>query len=139
MSRRRSKKAVAPSPLLIRLIEAAERSKQDAEGGDITGVPQALRELGDLATWMLPVHGLFVPNNNEVCMAIDRVARQHMDLEEAREELQKALSVVAEFAQRDPIESAVNHVRSASEEAYFYAGLAFGLTFAEIQAVRVPG
>jgi hypothetical protein len=27
-----------------------------------------------------------------------------------------------EFAQRDPIESAHNHVRVASEEAYFYAG-----------------
>ena len=96
MSRRRSKKAVPLSPLLVRLIEAAERSKQDAEGGDIRGVPQALRELGDLATWMLPVHGLFVPNNNEVCMAVDRVARQHLDLEEARQELKEALSVVAD-------------------------------------------
>lgn len=136
MSRRRSKKAVALSPLLVRLIEAAERSKQDAEGGDIRGVPQALRELGDLATRMLPVHGLFVPNNNEVSMAIDRVARQHLDLDEARGELKEALSVVVEFAQRDPIESAVNHVRSASEEAYFYAGLAFGLTFAEFQSLQ---
>lgn len=99
-------------------------------------MPQALRELGDLATWMLPVHGLFVANNNEVCMAIDRVARQHLNLEEARGELKEALSVVGEFAQRDPIESAVNRVRSASEEAYFYAGLAFGLTFAEFQSVH---
>ena len=56
-----------------RLIEAAERSKQNAEGGDIRGVAQALRELGDLATWMLPVHGLFVPNNNVVSMAVERV------------------------------------------------------------------
>jgi hypothetical protein len=71
-------------------------------------------------------------------MAIDRVAQQCLDLEEARRELKEALSAVVEFAQRDPIESALNHVRSASEEAYFYAGLAFGLTFAEFRSVRVP-
>jgi hypothetical protein len=67
-------------------------------------------------------------------MAVDRVARQYLDLEEARRELKEALSVVVEFAQRDPIESALNQVRSASEEAYFYAGLAFGVTFAEFQS-----
>lgn len=54
-----------------------------------------------------------------------------LDLEEAPRELKETLSVVVEFPQRDPIESALNHVGSASEEAYFYAGLAFGLTFAE--------
>jgi hypothetical protein len=32
MSRKRSKKAAAFSPLLVRLIEAAERAKEDAEG-----------------------------------------------------------------------------------------------------------
>ncbi len=69
-------------------------------------------------------------------MAIDRVARQYLDLEKARRELKEALSVVVEFAQRDPIESALNRVRSASEEAYFYAGLAFGLTFAEFQSAQ---
>jgi hypothetical protein len=137
MSRKRFKKAPALSPLLVRLIEAAERAKSDAEGGDIRGAARALREFGDLATWVLPIHGLFVPNNNEICMAIDRVARQYLDLDEARGELKEALSVVVEFAQRDPIESALNHVRSASEEAYFYAGLAFGLTFAEFQSAQM--
>ncbi len=45
------------------------------------------------------------------------------------------LSVVVEFAQRDPTESAHNHVRAASEEAYFYAGLAFGLTFVDFRSI----
>jgi hypothetical protein len=53
----------------------------------------------------------------------------------ARQELKESLSAVVEFAQRDPIESAANHVRSASEEAYFYAGLAFGLTFADYRSL----
>lgn len=138
MSRKRFKKAATLSPLLVRLIEAAERSGDDAEGRDIRGAARALREFGDLATWVLPVHGLFVPNNNDVCMVVDRVAREHLDLDEARREFMEALSVVVEFAQRDPIESAHNHVRAASEEAYFYAGLAFGLTFAEFRSVSSP-
>jgi hypothetical protein len=79
------------------------------------------------------VHGLFVPNNNEVG-TVDRVARERLDLEEVRREFKDALRVVVEFAQRDPIESAHNHVRAASKEAYFYAGLAFGLTFAEFRS-----
>jgi hypothetical protein len=138
MSRRRFKKAAALSPLLVRLIEAAERSGDDAEGRSIRGTAKALREFGDLATWVLPVHGLFVPNNSDVCMVVDRVAREHLDLEEARREFKEALSVVVEFAQRDPIESAHNHVRAASEEAYFYAGLTFGLTFAEFRSLSAP-
>src|SRR4051812_28991927 len=82
------------SPLLVRLIEAAERSNEDAEGRNIRGMAQGLRELGDLAAWVLPLHGLFVPNNNEVCMVVDRVARQHFDLEEARRDFKDAMSVV---------------------------------------------
>jgi hypothetical protein len=39
MARHRSRKAGRLWPLLVRLIEAAEHSKQDAEGGDIGGVP----------------------------------------------------------------------------------------------------
>jgi hypothetical protein len=135
MSRERSRKAALLSPLLVRLIEAAERSGEDAEGREIRGAAKALREFGDLAVWVLPVHGLFVPNNQEVCTIVDRVAHQHLDLEEARREFKGALSVVGEFAQRDPIETAHNRVRAASEEAYFYAGLAFGLTFAEYRSL----
>lgn len=134
MSRERSRKAAGLSPLLIRLIEAAERSGEDAERRDIRGAAKALREFGDLALWVVPIHGLFVPNNNEVSMAVDRVARQFLDLEEADREFKEALSVVAEFAQRDPIESGHNHVRAAAEEAYFYAGLAFGLTFGDFRS-----
>jgi hypothetical protein len=138
MSRRRFKKTAALSPLLVRVIEAAERSGDDAEGRDIRGTAQALREFGDLATWVVPVHGLFVPTNHDVCMVVDRVAREHLNLEEARREFKEALSVAVEFVQRDPIESAHNHVRAASEEAYFYAGLAFGLTFAEFRSLSAP-
>lgn len=76
---------------------------------------------------MLPTHGLFVPNADRVSVVIDRVAKQRFDLEEARRDLRNALVVVESFEQRDQIESAINRVRAASDEAHFYAGAAFGV------------
>jgi hypothetical protein len=131
MARRRFKKSERLSPLLVRLIDAAEHARED-DGRDTRGAAQALREFGELALWGLPIHGVFVPNNNDISMIVDRVAKRHLDWEKARSELREALKVVEPFARRDPIESAHNHVRAVSEEAYFYAGLAFGVTLADL-------
>jgi hypothetical protein len=116
--------------LLVQLIEAAEHARTDAEGNDIRGVARALREFGRLAPWALPIHGVFVPNNSDVSLIIQRVAKEHLDWETARGEVRTALSAVQAFELRDPIETAENHLRFVSEEAFFYAGLAFGVTLA---------
>jgi hypothetical protein len=84
-----------------------------------------------LALWALPVHGVFVASEEYVSPVIDQVAKDHLGLVDARRELHEALAVIEEFRKRDAIETAVNHVRSVSDEAYFYAGLAFGLTLVE--------
>lgn len=128
MSPRPTAKRERLSPVLIRLIEAVQRHGLDAAGHDISGTAGALREFGDLALWALPVHGVFVPNENEVSVIIERVAIRHLGLERARAEFRKAVASVEPFDRRDPIESAHNQVRSVTEEAYFYAGLAFGVT-----------
>jgi hypothetical protein len=60
------------------------------------------------------------------------LAKEHLDWEKARGEVRAALSAVQSFELRDPIESAENHFRSVSDEAYFYAGLTFGITIAEL-------
>jgi hypothetical protein len=128
MSPRRSTKPARLSPVLIRLIEAAEQHGEDAEGGDIKGAAEALREFGGVALWVLPIRGVFVPNDNAVSMIVDRVATRHLGLEDARAEFRKALAGVEPFDRRDPIDVAHGRVRSVAEEAYFYAGLAFGVT-----------
>ena len=128
MSLRRSTKPQRLSPLLTRLIEAAEQHGEDAEGRDIKGAAGALREFGGLALWVLPIHGVFVPNDNDVSVFVERVAKRYLGLEEARAEFHNALEIVEPFDRRDPIEVAHGHVRSVAEEAYFYAGLAFGVT-----------
>jgi hypothetical protein len=137
MARKRLKKSERLSPLLVRLIEAAEHAREDAEGRDICGAAQALREFGQLALSTLPIHGMFVPNNNNFAMIVERVAKQHLEWDEAKSEVREALKAVESFAERDPIESAANHLRAVSDEAYFYAGLAFGITLADL-AIGFP-
>jgi hypothetical protein len=136
MARKRAKKSERLSPLLVQLIEAAEHAGRDADGGDIRGAARALREFGRLALWALPIHGVFVPNNNDVSLIIQRVAKEHLDWEEARGEVRAALSAVQTFEMRDPIETAENHLRAVSDEAYFYAGLAFGVALADLTCWR---
>jgi hypothetical protein len=132
MARKRKRKTERLPTLLVRLIEAAENAGTDAEGGDIRGAARALREFGLLALWALPIHGIFVPNNNNVSLVIQRTAKDHLEWEEARSEVRAALGAIETFDLRNPIESAENHLRAVSDEAYFYAGLAFGVTLAEL-------
>lgn len=78
MSRRRPTRPERLTPALARLIEAAEQHGEDAEGRDIKGVARALREFGSAALWVLPIYGVFVPNDNGVATIVERVARQHL-------------------------------------------------------------
>ena len=132
MSRRRSKEGRGLPPLLICLIKAAKYSGEDASGSDISGAPDALRELGALALWALPIHGVFVPNQPDIAFAIERISKASLGLDKARREFREALKAVEPFKHRDAIESAHNQVRSVDDEAYFYAGLAFGVTLASL-------
>jgi len=131
MPRHRSSKAQPLPQAVVRLIHAARQSTTDSAGSDITGVAEALRELGMLALWALPTHGVFVPNNNDVAVAITTVANDYLGLKEARREFRDALSAIELFETRDPIESAANHLHTVSDAAYYYAGLSFGLTLAD--------
>jgi hypothetical protein len=121
MSRHRSSKAQPLPKALVRLIHAARKSTRDSAGSDITGVADALRELGELALWALPVHGVFVPNNNDVAVAITEIANEYLGLKQARGEFGDALSAIEVFENRDPIESASNHLHTVLDAAYYPA------------------
>lgn len=136
MSRRRSRKDGGLPPLLVRLIKAAKHSGEDAAGADISSAPDALRELGALALWAVPIHGVFVPNHPDISFEIQRISKAYLGLDDARKELREALKVVEPFAERDAIESAHRRVRSVDDEAYFYSGLAFGITLASLASSR---
>jgi hypothetical protein len=124
MARHRPGEARALPHALVRLIHAAEDSGS-------RGQASALRELGQLALKTIPAHGIFVANENDIEMAVEQIARAHLGLARARQEFRDATRVVESFHQRDPIESAHNHIGSVKDEAWFFAGLAFGLTLVD--------
>jgi hypothetical protein len=130
---RRTTKPERLSPVLVRLIQAAEHIREDAEGHEIIGAARALREFGEMALWVLPICGVFVPSDQKVSILIDRVATRHLGLEAARTEFRKAVADIEPFERRDAIESAHGHVRAVSEDAYFYAGLALGVTMMTVR------
>lgn len=131
MARHRSNESHGLPQALVHLIHAAKKSGTDSEGSDFRGIAAALQELGELALWALPIHGVFTPNNNDVDVIITRIASEYLGLKEVRREFSEALRAVELFDRRDPIETAHNHVHTVSEAAYYYAGLAFGVTLTD--------
>lgn len=127
MARHRAKKTNQLPALLVRLIRAAEANHFDSEH---SANPDVLRACGSLALRIIPAHGVFVPGRDEVSLAIERIAADHLAFREARLEYRAALKTVEPFDKRDAIEVAHSGLMSASDDAYFYAGLAFGITLA---------
>jgi hypothetical protein len=126
MARHRSRHAGEIPPAIVRLISAAQRAGEDSERRELRTAAEGLRAYGALAVWVLPVHGLFVPNAEDVSGLIEQIGKRHFGLAAARSKLRDALTTVESFEQREAIESAINEVHLASDAAYFYAGVAFG-------------
>lgn len=133
MSPRRTSKA-AFSPTLELLVKALKQ--QHAQSSDRPGEANALRALGELAVIHIPGRGVFAPNEDHLENAIDEVATKHLGFKLARKAFFVATSAVEPFARRDEVETAANHLRSISDRAQFYAGLAFGITLVEYDAVH---
>lgn len=131
MARRINKSAGEIPPLLRHLIEVLK----EHESRDRPGEAAALHALGQLAVVQIPSRGVFAPNEGELQGAIERIAKEHLGLKGPRKEFFRATAAVEPFVKRDEIESAASHLQTVSDLAYFYAGLAFGVTFADF-AVR---
>jgi hypothetical protein len=121
MARHRRGEARALPHALVRLVHAAEDSGNHDSAS-------ALRELGQLALMTIPNLGVFVAHENDIEVAVERIAKAHLGLGEARREFREATRVIESFKQRDPIESAHHQIEIVNDEAWFFAGLAFGVT-----------
>lgn len=104
------------------------------------GHADALAALTALALRKIPARGLFDPAiraEEDLLAAIERVANEHFALADARADWRRALDAAAlPFETRDEIEHAALRAQTIAETTYFYAGLAFGLTFTS--AYRAP-
>jgi hypothetical protein len=128
MARRRSVSVadVDLPPTLGQLLNAAELECP-------LGHARALADLAALALRKVPSRGVFDPSirgEHDLFVAIDAIARAHLDLGAAerawRQGLHRAgLSIDA----RDRLERAAAQRQAVSDTAYFYTGLAFGLVF----------
>lgn len=113
-----------PAPL-ARLLQAAERECP-------AGHAAALRDLTALALRKVPARGIFDPaarDEHDLFAAIETIAQTHLDLGDARTTWRNALDAISAELDRDELEQAALQVQSVSDTAYFYAGLAFGLTY----------
>jgi hypothetical protein len=117
------------SPLLLVVIDALEAQ----QGRQRRREALALRAFGELARVQIPARGVFAPTENELYQAIDEIAIAHFRLRSATKALRARLASVEAFEARDEIASAANHAREVSDLAYFYAGLAFGITLADLR------
>jgi hypothetical protein len=74
-------------------------------------------------------------SDDQLFDSIDRIAVKHLNLEGAREELNATLARISPLSSRDEIEVAVDQLCAVLNVAYFNAGLAFGITLADLRAL----
>ncbi len=132
MSTRRNRQRAVPPlpPLLVRLIHAARQAPDDPF--ERTGHADALVDLWEWASVMVPVRGVLAPADPEDMKTIQDIAMRHLELRKARKALRKALAAVPSFEERDEIDSARTWVQSVSDDVYYYAGLVCGVTLASL-------
>jgi hypothetical protein len=120
-------KSIGLPPLLAHVIRAAASDARLAEFNHAA----ALQALARLFVLALPARGVLAPSD-DLCEMIDDIAKRHFDRASADKQFQLALSSVAGVPQRDAIETAHAHIVDISELAHYYAGLAAGITLAEL-------
>lgn len=121
-----------PAPLR-HVFHAAERECPK-------GHARALRDLTSLAVRKVPSRGIFDPTargDQELFTAIEVIANRHLGRSRARASWKAAMrGARLELEARDRIERAALQVQGVSDTAYFYAGLAFGLTWLSVYRDR---
>lgn len=109
-------------PLLAHLIRAAARDSKDRAS--------ALADLARLFTLIVPMHGV-EPDDN-VRSHIEKIASRHLRRRDAEAELRRAIARIASVKDRDAVETACVELLECGELAHYYAGLAAGITLAEL-------
>lgn len=116
------------APSVVHLAAVADSAIAGARRGRDAG---ALRALGRIARVAVPAQGVLFPLENDLTVAIDDVARRHLGQGKADRRFRAALRKVQTFGDRDAIETAHAESLQRTATTYYYAGLAWGLTYVE--------
>ena len=125
-----SKPAIGLPPLLASLIRAIASDSRRAAHGDADARALALNDLARLFMIVVPLRGL--DPADDVREEIDRIAKRHLHRGRAEAQFRGAVDRIASVKDRDAIETAHLQVVDSSELAHYYAGLAAGITLAEL-------
>lgn len=121
ISKQTISKQILP-PLLDHVIRAAAHESRDRAS--------ALTDLARLFMLTVPMHG--VEPAEPVREAIERIAERYLHRRVAEAELRRAVARIASIEDRDAIENACVQLLESGELAHYYAGLAAGITLAEL-------
>jgi hypothetical protein len=117
-------------PLLVRIIEAAERTTADSDNH--RGHAAALAAFGGWALVAVPARGVLAPSTDPEYREVEAIAERHLNFRAARHAVQNAREIMKDCAGLDDLETAENLARAVSDNAYYYAGLAVGVVLADL-------
>jgi hypothetical protein len=133
---RRSPSSIMPADLPVHLRHVFRAAERECPKGHAS----ALRELTALAVRKVPARGIFDPTSrgeHELFTAIEAIANRHLGRTRARAAWGTAVrGARLKLKKRDRIERAALQAQTVSDTAYFYAGLAFGLTWVSVYRDR---
>lgn len=124
------------SPLLVRVIDAVRYAASHDTEEDRSGHANALSMLGRLATLVVPARGVLAPVEDDLYKFIDSVSTTYLSDRDHRKEFSRLVAKVEPPETRHAMEATFTQALSDSDTAYFYAGLAFGITFANLTGRR---
>ena len=125
-----SRRTIGLPPLLASIIRAvAKDSRRDgSDAADNRAL--ALNDLARLFMAVVPLRGL--DPADDLRDEIERVANRYLRRGEAEAEFRRAVDRITSIDQRDAIESAHVQLIESSELAHYYAGIAAGITLADL-------
>ena len=129
-----SRRMIELPPLLASLIRAVAKDSRCADSGTADDRALALNDLARLFMAVVPLRGL--DPADDLRDEIERVANRYLRRSEAEAEFRRAVDRIASIDQRDAIETAHVQVIESSELAHYYAGIAAGITLADLS--RTP-
>ena len=124
------------SPLLVRVVDAARYAEAHDTEEDRSGHANALVLLGRLATLLVPARGVLAPVEDDLYKFIDGVTTTYLSEVDHRKEFGRLLAKIESTELSHALEAAFTQAISDSDTAHFYAGLAFGITFADLTGRR---
>ena len=120
---RRKRRVTIPA-----VLEQLTQALQQQSFHDAAGSASALRAFAELAAVEVPARGAFAADNPELYQPIEAVANRCLRFVRARRQFSTATAQVDDLELREKIPSTAIDVQSVGARAYFYAGVAFGVT-----------